>query len=449
MAIVFTSDTITVTDPVATMADIVNACTDGSATALGTGVYKITKSLYIGDSTNTCEFISTNEVITFTAPLLQVYKGSSLRLGTKLANGGTKDGSALIMTDPEPIYGFGFGAGPKGSRYTDNAGDFFCYGSTVKAYCFWAWFSGPNQRVEIINSNIKGFGRIEGSTSILNNVTFENSHSKYGIVSPKGSIAENIGVKVQDGGSPTEWAGTTNNHCIYANPRLAPVIRIIGGVYEGYDKLLYTEALQGAVNPYVEFIDSDIRDGYDCYTVDDGSSLYVKNTFNPILYDDAGNPVVGASITLKSVDDEVMYSGTSDANGEVYAELTVKRRFGASSNPVYDLNPYTIEGSATVNGTDITFSKVFTVYGPMKKIPYHISAGGSGGGDIDYTRIQSMLDATKDDICGCANTSKDEVLAEIATTHDDVRELLVSVGVEVNQNEQLIKDVGGGVKFLL
>lgn len=70
---------------------------------------------------------------------------------------------------------------------------------------------------------------------------------------------------------------------------------------------------------------------------------------------------------------------------------------------------------------------------------------------VDYDRIQAMITESNEHVCACSTDAKDLMVRRLNETHDDVREVLVSVGAEVNQNEQLIMNIEGSknIQFLL
>lgn len=442
MAVVFNSNDIVITDGVFTFDDIYTECTDGSVQKLGDSQYLITKNLWVGTKDSSATLKDESVSVTITAELLQVYKGSTLELGT-IDNGATSGGCVLLMPNVESIYGFGYGADTGDGRHTDNAGNFYAYGSTIKVYGFWAWFSGSDQVVELVDCVIEGYGRIEGSTSKLTNVVLERSHSKYGMLSPKGVLGDFSDVVCKLPGKENEWAGLDSSHKVYHNPKFAPQIKIVGGTYKGYDKLIYTEKQQGATNPAVIFLDSNIEGNYERSTKDSASGVIISNTFNPIIYTVDGMRISNADINITNSEDKVVFEGSSNSVGEIYVELATKMVFGDSTASMVNLNPFTITAKATLSGEDVTVTRVFDLVEPIKKAPFYIAKSSAGSGaDIDYDRIQAMFDKSKDDICECSSDNSIQVSDKLDVIEGGLKQILGNVVDEINENETYFKETG-------
>ncbi len=395
MGISFGTDIITLTDGDYSLNDLYNACTDGSVSKLGS-MYQVDKSIFVGNKNGTgaASLVDKQITLTLNGEWFQVHTGSYIKFGEKRANGTTANGCTLLMDNLDLYYGFGGGANTDGNgRDPDVTGDCYLYGCTVNAWCFWSWFGGEHQKVEIIDCLVDGFGRIQGETSILKNITIEKSHGRYGVLSPKGSLAvlENISVGATD--------GSDSKAAVYFNPKYAPDMEIIGGTYKGYEKLVYTEKLEGTLT----FVDSVIEGNMLRDTKDDLSTVLWQNTFNPVCMDNSGNLLEGVTLTISDNTGVEHFSGVSGTDGTCTTRLTKFRHIGAESNPIEDLNPYTIVGvyDDGLGNEDslIEFTRLLTVSEPMWNMPFYISNGGAVGEatvscpEVDYDRIQEMIDA--------------------------------------------------------
>lgn len=443
--ITFASDKITLTDGTYTFEDIFNSCTDGSVTKLGANIYQITKNIFVGEENNPAILQDTQVTINALGELLQICKGSELRLGEKRANGTTANGCTLLMPNIQLVYGFGYGYATNSSdRRTDLAGDFFAYNSIINGFGFWAFFGGEHQVVEMIDCIVDGFGRIQGENSILKNITIEKSHGRYGILSPKGTL------KTYENVSCGGTNGTSPNACVYFNPQFAPQMRVVGGSFSGYEKLIYTEP-----NPYseiatLEFIGSEIDGNMDRYTGDSDTAVYFKNIYNPIVKDMNGNILTNLDISIKDKNNSLVQTLTTDENGEIYIELVKYQHIGASTNPIEDMNPYTIVGTFNDGVEDVNFNIPIEVQTNMVKIPLYIGSGGSGGGDcvIDYDRIQAMITQSKDDICGCSENNSAEVALKLDQIDSSQKEMMLALGSEIEENQTIIESVDNGILIL-
>lgn len=403
MSIKFGRDSITLTEETYSFLDIYNACYDGSVKKIDDHTFLIKKSLFIGTLNSQAILKDKNVSVTISDKYFQVYKGSKLILGEIDDNGATENGCFISMPNVEPIYGFGYGADIGNGRHPENAGDFYAYNSTIKAYGFWAWFSGEEQRVEIIDCIINGFGRIQGEDSIVKNVIMERSHSKYGILGVKGEIKEFSNVTCKLPGNNNEWSHISTNHKVYHNPKFAPKIRISDSVLFGYDKLVYTEKDINNSSPVLTFVDCDILNGYERTTKDSNSKVMICNTFNPILYNSNGDILEYTKVKIKNGKDEVVFDDETNLHGEIYTELVVKRIIGDYTAKVEDLNPFTTIVSINNNGSNIDVENTFTLFKKVEKSPFFIHIKESYCDNLEnkinnLTNLANIINHKIDDI---------------------------------------------------
>jgi len=165
---------------------------------------------YIGKDTPAI-LIDKNKNIEINGSLFQIYEGSEFQFG-ELNNSEPMVGGSFIINNPELAYGFGNQT--KNSNGETLSGNLKLYGSYIEIPCFWGFFNSPEkQKVEIKNCIIKGFGRISGKDSYVENVTYLNPETKYGSISTKGQIKYIKNVNIVNADSDA--------YALYFNPSLS------------------------------------------------------------------------------------------------------------------------------------------------------------------------------------------------------------------------------------
>jgi len=439
--IAFTNNTIIVTGETVSTEAIYQACKTANldwVQKMGTSMYRITKNLYIGhkDKPNdTAKYIDTKVFVNFEGNLFQVYKGSEFRIGTKRANGSTTDGCVFNMPNLTLEYGFGYGANTvAASRDPQNAGNFYAYNSVINAYCFWAWFSGVNQKVELIDCQIDGFGRIEGSTSIVKNVTIKEAHYLYGMITPKGKLAvyENINIGATGGLDDATKEGVA----FYFNPLFSQEITVTGGTLKGYEKLMYTESNPQNTIATCTFIDTIFEGTLERITEDAKSQVLFKYTFKPQCLDSNGNILSNVGITIKDKSNATSYSGVSDQNGNITATLTKFKHVGVQTNAIESMNPHTIicNYNDPVKGL-ITTTKKFNIETTSTNFPLYVVPDGTS------TPTSSGCSCT--DISNYITTNTNIIDDKLDVIHADLRQVLLNVLQEVNESQTVIEQKDG------
>lgn len=435
MGISFSYDKITLDDGTYTFEDMYDACSDGSVTKLGDNIYQITKDIFVGVSESRPTILQDTQVtINALGDLFQIYKGSELRLGEKRADGTTKNGCTLLMPNIQLVYGFGYGYhSNSSSRRPDLAGNLYAYNSMINGFGFWAFFGGEHQVVEMIDCIVDGFGRIQGENSILKNITIEKSHGRYGILSPKGTLGvyENVSCGGTDGTSP--------NAQIYFNPTFAPQMRIVGGTYSGYEKLIYTEPNNNTEIATLEFVGSKILGNMERYTGDSDTHVFWKYIYNPVVKDMSGNKLTGLSITIKDKNNNVVENLTTDNDGKIYTELTRYQHLGASTNPVEEMNPYYITGTYGSGESAISFNIPLVVETDMVGIPLYIGSGGGAGGECDLSGVFTRLDELQEYLCGCSETAATNTMARLDEVSSNTAQVLIALSENVDENQVVIE----------
>jgi len=390
MGISINSSSVTVTTVTVSFEDIYQYAVSNNKTAyvqkLGTS-YIITVDVILDNGGN---IIDNNKFITIEGDLFQIHKGSSLQLGTKRSNGSTIDGCTLNM--PNVKLGYGFGC-----TTTTDSGDLFLYGSILNVFGFWGFFEGTNH-VEIIDCFVDGFGRISGINSVLQNVIFKRSHGRYGNISAKGEIQTMRNLSVYASEPYGDFV------CgIYHNPRLAGDQYMYYGEYGGYNTLGYIENY--STHNILEMRGSKILGNYNLYR--DGNSknvdFYHSFRYQGTIYSQAGDKLIGVTLTVKDKNGDVTHTVTSDQNGEIDIWINYYRDI-AVTGITEIMTPHTFEFTKDTT----TMTTQLYVNDNFEGIPIYLTATqNSNNTTVDYALIQDMITTAKDASCACSTADSD------------------------------------------
>lgn len=359
----------------------------------------------------------TNISLTVNGNLFQIYKGAFVKFGEVRTDLSTLNGCYISCPNIKNAYGFG-------STNKSNSGNLFLYGSVVNIYGFWGFFNSdttnPNH-VEVIDCQVDGFGRIEGSNSILKNINFKKSHGRYGILSPKGTIKELSNLSVYDSKPDGVFKCS-----VYHNPTYANDLTILGGIYAGYDKLAYIEDTTGGDT--LRFIDSEIRDGYNIERETNNVDLLIDFTFAPIIRDNTGNFISGARVKITDANNVVVFNNLTDPQGKVSTTLNYMKQ---DRNEVTTYStPHTIE----VSKDDVISSYSLFMDKTIIDFPMYLQGQGTGSGTgdgCDCTNIQNISD-----------NFEARLNTKINLMESGIRQLIGNVVDEVNENETYFKETG-------
>lgn len=387
------TNTIEISSENISFIDIVNSINDSSIIDNIGDSFEIYSSISLNNST--ISDVSKNIIIHGNYFIID--ENSSLRLGNKNPDNSTELGCSLKMTNPALAYGFG---NPSKSGDSTLSGNLFLYNSIIDIWCFWGFFGGPSKIIEIENCIINGFGRIEGTQSTLRNIIFEKSNSKYGILSPKGSIKELYNLSSQ----------RSDDCSIYFNPTYTENMNIIGGVYQNFNKLVYMENNTRSSISTIRFTDSIIKGVFDC-TWGNNTRLEIAYTFNPVFIDDAGNKI-DIDIQIKNNLGELVFTGTS-SNGSINTEL-IYYEASDSNTSGQTLSPFTLNFTLP-DGTKI--DRVVDINTTIKQIPLIVSGSSeTGSSNIDLSAIESLIKNEN-------QLTRDYMLSMNDITYQDVRVL--------------------------
>lgn len=434
MGISISSSSITIDNTTVTFDDIYQYAVSNNATQyinkLGSS-YEIKVDLLL---INNATLSDVNVFVNVLGDLIQIDKTSTLSLGELRPNGSTLNGCTLNAPNIKLAYGFG-------NTTTTNSGNLFLYGSTVNIYGFWGFFSGDNH-VEVIDCFIDGFGRIEGSDSILKNIIFKRAHGKYGILSPKGTLKtmENLSVYESEAFYDS-YEKETVTCAVYCNPILAGDLEILYGSYDGYAELAYLESVTDGTRSTLTFKGSEIKNGYALYRESNNVDLYHQFRFNPIITKADGSAAVGISITIEDKNGNVVCNTTSDQSGMINEWVTYYEDVVSTGIDIKTPHKITMTDGTITSINTLYFNKNYEMF------PYYFidtPIGSGSGGDIDYDQIQTMLNTLKDDMCLCVGEVKDVV----ENSSENINQVLLTLGEEVNENQTIIEGKSGTKMFL-
>ena len=284
-------------------ADIYAAIGEPLVEKAGDG-YEIRPSIRLTDK---ARLHDQNVSVTIHGQYFQIEKKCEVVLGQYKNNTASK---GCFVSMPNAALAYGFGERTVRNDATQS-GNLYLYNSSLKIPCFWGFFAGPNQRVEIIDCLITGFGRVEGTDSVVRNVIFDTANSTYGVLSPKGQLREYKDISVRH----------SYGAAMYFNPELADDMLVTGGVFENYSYLVYCEQLTHG-RKTIRFKDADIRGNR---TIKHGRNTTYEEayTFCPQFLDSNGEPRSNVQVTIDNAQGEHVFVGESDVAGRVHAELVV------------------------------------------------------------------------------------------------------------------------------
>ncbi len=409
MAISITSSRVKITDNVYTFADIYQYAVDNNKTSyvknLGTS-YELKNDLIIESGA-----VEDSEVhVTILGDLIQVYKGAYLKLGIKRSNGSTYGSCTLKAPNIKIAYGFGHTS-------INSSGDLFLYNSTIDVFGFWGFFEGTNH-VEVIDCFVNGFGRIAGTNSILKNIIFKQSHGKYGILSPKGELRTMQNLSVFD--SKVDGSFKCS---VYHNPEFANNLTIIGGIYDGYNKLAYIESNAGGDT--LKFIDSEIRGNYEFERESNNVDVFIQYTFNPICRASDGSRLAGVRIIARDKNGDIAFDETTNQYGSIDQKVTYYKSLRNGINET--LAPYTM----TITKDNLSMTRSFQMDKALIDIPLFISNDVSSEGNCDDAAILARI-----------TEAQDAISAKLTNIDSGIRQVIANVVDEVNENQTLIQETG-------
>lgn len=237
---------------------------------------------------------------------------SSFQLGKLTDLDTTIDGAYLSMPNIAQYSNgyYSFGGGDK-----SNSGNIYLYGCRVDIWTFWGFFRGEEQVVHILDCVVRGFGRIEGTNTRVRNITFEEAHRVYGILSYKGDIEEYDDIVIQK----STGAAFYFNHLLVNNPLIIKNIEV-----NNYQNLVYCSDRADS-DKVIQFLDSEINGTYSQTHNITNNILEIAYTFNPVFTNSLFEVYQNVQIDITDELNNVVFTGLTDDNGEIDTILIIKR----------------------------------------------------------------------------------------------------------------------------
>ena len=412
MAISITSTEVLLTSQVYSVVDIYNAAVEANSNyvTMLEDTIVIDVDVRLKDNA-TLKDINKNIIIK--GDLFQWEKGCTVEFGEKLPTGQVINGCKITMPAPKGAYGFG-------NKTTGESGNLKLYGCTVDIFCFWSLFAGDN-KLDIIGNYINGYGRLSGIDSVFKHNKIKRAHGRYAAFALKGSIKENYDNDVL---ASEEFTGSsdhvTTKSVIYHNPKYSANMEIVNTTFDGYDHLAFIESTSGGDS--LTCLDCDIRQGYNIFRETDNVDFFQYFTFAPKLVDLNGNEIVNANVKCYDSSNTVLFETTSDVNGLINERVLYyfQDRDGSTEK-------YTGKVFIEITSGDITIKLPFNINKPFKDFLIFVYEGdsGSGGGsgaEVDYDRIQSMIDANCECVSDKLNIVENKVSTVLIALTDDIAE---------------------------
>ena len=424
MSVTVTSSRITISDEEVTLADLKTyADRVGQSRRVYNkdNFYKIDVDIYI---INNGSLVDENIILEHTGELFQIEKGSKLQFGKKRPDGSTYNGCRFTMTNPSGTYGFGH-------QDRDNSGDLLLYDSHIDVWCFWSFFEGDNL-IEIIDCTVKGYGRIAGVDSILKNINFRYSHGTYGIVTPKGVIKEMVNLNC------LETKEMYSKKCtFYYYPKISGDLTVYYGRYGGYEYL--ANILNSSGHNRLEFRGSEILGGYKLLRQADNVDFFHSYRFNPIIMNPDGTPITNANVTVRDKFGDIVVNELCDANGEVDLWIPYYQDIAGKGTDI--LTPHTV--TITAGNKSLEFTLVIDKN--YINFPAILQTPVTSGTEIDYAKIQSMIDGGKTEVLD----KLDSLEESVESGNKDIASIIITLGEEVNENQTIIESRTGNTRLIL
>jgi hypothetical protein len=421
LAITITNTDVTVDNQVASFEDIYQAAVTANKTQY---VSKLDTSYLIKLNLrlrNNAIVADTNKSITITGQYIQIPTGCTLKLGDRRSDESTLNGCALNAPNIYNNYGFG-------STVVTDSGNLYLYNSNINVFGFWSFFKGDN-KVEIIDCFVDGFGRVSGPNSILKNIIFKRSHGRYGSLGTKGTIAKVENLKSFD--VYTYLDATLNNttlQCsLYHNPDFVTNLDIYYGEYSGYGTLLFVESTVGHF--ITTLYGTKVNGSYSFYRRANNNSFYHKYRFKPKIQLNDGSEVVGAMVTIKDKLGNTEFTGVTDQDGYIDTWLTYLRNIkDVQTNQI--MTPHTI----TIVKNAITLTGYLYVDKNMDDFPLYLdsTSTSSESAPVDYDRIQTMISAGVTSVCSCTGIKTDLL-------ENKISQIMLALGEEIQESQTLIQ----------
>ena len=217
-----------------------------------------------------------------------------------------------------------------------------------------------------------------------------------------------------------------NKCCVYHNSKYSGDMLITGGIFDGYDNLIYSEKNNTGIDTSVTFLNSEIRGNKKriLHNGDNKVNLFIKNTFSPTCKDAGGNPLADVKIKGYNSREDEIFELTSDGNGRIYVDITVEEAIG-DADEITILNPITLK----ISYEDISFNIITNIVANMKDFDIFVVSHGDceENSDIDYDKISSIVDSSKKELDNKLNSMDETVIQLLHALGKDIKETHESV----------------------
>lgn len=270
-----TSDSIYIDDGSYSFEDVYSAVQDSmyrdQAVKAGDRSYYFDFDFYIGK--NKSATLKDSDVnVEIDADYFQIYEGSEFIFGDK-DNDEPTIGASIVINNPK--LGYGFGCKDKDNGYS-KSGNLELYGCYININCFWGFFNKEDtQVVKIKDCIVKGFGRVSGTDSFVDNVTCIQPEQKYGSFSTKGEIKFINNLKVVN--------ATDDGYAFYFNPDLSQNSTVSNLIVKNCDNTIYCESSDDSytltlIDPDIETYNIEFEDNNSNVTVSYSLDFISSNT---------------------------------------------------------------------------------------------------------------------------------------------------------------------------
>lgn len=282
-----------------------------------------------------------------------------------------------------------------------NAGRLHIYGGIFSAYCLWN-FTGSVAGVELMNTKVEGYGKINGRNSSLLKTLFTKTSPKYGILTPTSTPKQYEDVDI------TGVIGTDDPVPAIVIDKDGGNIEWKYGVIENYNTLI--KVLDSTYSGNINLLGCDVKGGYGVDSQSNNMNLYHKYRFSGTLCDRNGAVMIGSRIIIEEVKTKEVITLTTDGEGKFDTWLTYYRDLAGKPEGEY-LGPYRI----TIDGA----SMVINVKDNIENIPLLAPDKDLGSPD-NLKEITQLLEEVSNKVSNSDSDLKDLVGTVIIALGDKI-----------------------------
>lgn len=362
--------------------------------------------------------------ITIVGPLFQIKRGCTLELGEFKNNKGRR---GCILNMPYVLQEFGFG-----SIETSESGNLLAYNSLINIYGYWSFFAGDN-KVELIDCIIDGYGKVSGIDSVVRDTTFKRSHGIYGTIVYEGQIKQYENIVIDQVEPATDETGDIKSNLLRIDKdNTSDNLEIYYGELSGYSNLL--TILDTMYDYDIIMYGTKVNDGYGIDRKDiNKNNFYHKYRFSPRFQNDEGMILPNVNVKITNKLGEIEFEGVTDSNGYIDCWLTYYRDLkGPAVGET--MSPHKVE--ITLDQTT-TLTAIIFIDRNMEKFPILL-----------YTKIASDVARIENVVKIVNETGIDNVKQELAIANENIRNIVLGLGKDIKASTSTI-DLPGGTKIII